>query len=277
MAVHNGIQYVGLPGATRSCQDAVMRLLQYGDRINRVWILTCSGDHCLILFDAFADPIAVKSGFASGYIGEGSHAFSYVLQLLDSHGAEIKEYDVAPALIERVDNSSLTVSDIRKLETAAPIRPTRWHDYVFEKHWEMEHSGTLWREFPQLIPFAIVDSRIMDLAMTFWEDPDNKLLTGYRRLEDIVRKRTGIDEHGAKLFSQAFQGATAKLGWKNIDSGQQTGRGSLFSSVYMAYRNPRAHREEVSDPNKQLAEFLMLNHLFCLEKDSVKRRVRARP
>jgi hypothetical protein len=271
MTVHNGIQYVGLPGASRSCQDAVMRLLQYGDRITRAWILSFSSDHCLLLFDRFDDPIAVKSGFASGYVGEGSHAFSCTLQLLDSHGAEIEEYDVTEDVIERVDNSSLTISDLHELEIASPIRPSKWHHYVFEKHWEMGGDGTLWREFPPVIPFTIIDSRIMDLAITFWDDPDNKLLTGYRRLEDIVRKRTGVDEHGVRLFSQAFQGSTSKLSWKDIDTGQHAGRASLFTSVFMAYRNPRAHQEVEPNSNNQLAEFLLLNHLFHLEQDSCER------
>lgn len=263
-----GIEYCGLPGISSECQDAVMRLLQYGDRITRVRILSGSGDHCLLLTVNVGDLIAVKSGFGSGYMGEGSHAFSYVLQLLDTHGAQIEEYEVTPDVIDRLDGSSLTMADIENLDAARPIRPTRWHDYVFEDHWERGHSGTLWLEFPPLVPFAIIDSRIIDLAISFWEGPDQKLLTGYRRLEDIVRKRTGIDEHGAKLFSQAFLGPTAKLSWKGLDTGQQTGRASLFTGAFMAYRNPRAHREVESDANNQLVEFLLLNHLYCLEKDS---------
>ncbi|MCI0557728.1 MAG: TIGR02391 family protein, partial [Nitrososphaera sp.] len=255
-----GIQYSGLPGISSECQHAVMRLLQYGDRITRVRILTCSGDHCLLLTVNVGDLIAIKSGFGSGYIGEGSHTFSYVLQLLEAHGAQIEEYEVSPDIIECLDNSSLTMSDIESLDAAIPIRPTRWHDYVFEKHWESEQTGTLWQRFPPLVPFAIIDSRIIDLAISFWEDPDERLLTGYRRLEDIVRKRTGIDEHGAKLFSQAFVGPTAKLGWKDADGGERTGRASLFTGAYMAYRNPRAHREVGDDANDQLAEFLLLNH-----------------
>lgn len=266
-----GIQYFGLPGVSSDCQDAVMRLLQYGDQITHAKILTCSHEHCLLLAVNVGDLIAVKSGFGSGYAGEGSHAFSYVLQLLDAHGAEIKEYDVAPEVIERLDSSSLTTSDIDNLEATAPVRPTRWHDYVFEEHWERERHGTLWREFPPLIPFALIDSRIIDLAISFWEGPDDRLLTGYRRLEDIVRKRTGVDEHGAKLFSQAFLGPTAKLIWQDVDGGEHTGRASLFTGVFMAYRNPRAHREVAGDPNDQLAEFLLLNQLYCLEKAASER------
>src|SRR4051812_7660644 len=111
-----GIQYSGLPGISSDCQDAVMRLLQYGDQITRARILSCSREHCLLLTINVGDLIAIKSGFGSGYLGEGSHAFSYVLQLLDSHDAQIEEYEVAPDVIERLDNSSLTISDIDNLD-----------------------------------------------------------------------------------------------------------------------------------------------------------------
>ncbi len=188
-----------------------------------------------------------------------------MLQLLDAHSASIDEYEVSPELIERLDASALTRTDIDKLASAAPVRPTRWHGYVFKEHWEDDRSGKLWGEFPPVVPFAIIDRRIADLALSFWDGPDDKLLTGYRRLEDIVRRRTGVDEHGAKLFSQAFAGRTARLGWKDSDVGEQAGRSSLFTGAYLAYRNPRAHRELGDQAREQLAEFLLLNHLYVLE------------
>ncbi len=253
---------------SQECQDAVMRLLQYGDSITHARILTFSNEHCLLLTVNVGDLLAVKSGFGSGYRGEGSRTFSYVLQLLEAHGAEIEEYKVDHDIIERLDMSALTVADIAKIDSDRPVRPSRWHDYIFEQHFEKENSGKLWQEFKPIIPFAIIDNRIFDLAIRFWNGPDDCLLTGYRRLEDIVRERTGLDEHGAKLFSQAFQVTAAKLIWKDLDSGEQDGRASLFTAAYKAYRNPRAHRELERHSNEQLAEFLLLNHLYLLEKES---------
>jgi hypothetical protein len=135
---------------------------------------------------------------------------------------------------------------------------------------QSEH-GTLWRNFPSVIPFAIIDSRITDLALRFYENPDKNLLTGYRRLEDIVRNRTGIDEHGVKLFSEAFHGDKAKLGWKGLGDNERIGRANLFTGAYMAYRNPRAHHELEHHAENQLMEFLLLNQLFVLEKNSIER------
>jgi hypothetical protein len=261
-----GIEYSGLPGTSKECQDAVMRLLQYGDRISRARILTNSNTHCLLLTVNVGDLIAIKTGFASGYGGEGPSTFSYVLQLLNAHGAEIEEYDVSEDLIERLDASSLLQSDIDKLDTAKPVRPSRWYDYVREDDWNHQRSGEIWREFDPVVPFAIIDNRIADLALSFWDGPSDRLLTGYRRLEDLIRKRTGLSEHGARLFSQAFQGSSAQLVWKGLDEGEQEGRALLFIAAYKAHRNPRAHRELKEYAGEQLTEFLVLNHLFLLEK-----------
>ncbi len=39
------------------------------------------------------------------------------------------------------------------------------------------------------------------------------------------------------------RGPGASLGWKDIDLSEQAGRVSLFTGVYLAYRNRRAHQE----------------------------------
>ena len=168
--------------------------------------------------------------------------------------------------MERLDNSFLTKDDIALLDKAAIRRAGSWRDYVHDKDSTMQGTDRMWREFPPVIPYAIVDGRIVDLALTFWDNPDDTLLKGYRRLEDIVRKRSKIDEHGSKLFSQAFRGS---LNWENLDEGEKNGRMNLFTSAYMAYRNPRAHRELEGNSHNQLREFLLLNLLYTLESDLV--------
>ena len=118
-----------------------------------------------------------------------------------------------------------------------------------------------------VIPLALVDPRIFDLALSFWTEPDAKLFAGYRRLEGIVRERTDIDEHGQRLFVKAFGGDDAPLYWKGVSGGEQDGRVGFFSAAFKAYRNPRAHRESDEGPKHLLDEFLVLNHLFRLDAD----------
>lgn len=263
-----GIAYCGIAGASRECVECIERLLQFGDELSRARILTNARDHCLILTVGVGDRIAVKSGFSSGYSGEGPRSFSRVLQLLDVHGAEIDEIEVDDGLVSRVDASALSVADIDRIDEAKPVRPGRWYEYVLESDYERTRDGALWSEFPHIVPFAIIENRIVDLAIGFWNEPDSRLLTGYRRLEDSIRERTGLASHGQALFAQAFRGKEAKLQWRGIDEGEKEGRVQLFVGAFMAYRNPRSHREPKHDATSQLMEFLLLNHLFILEGES---------
>lgn len=266
-----GIEYAGLPGITKPCQDAVLRLLQFGDKIQKVCILSCRGEHSLLITIFPGDLIAIKSGFGSGYSGEGSRRFSYVLALLNAFGLdiEIEEYEVKKDFMRRLDDSALTIEDINEIQASRPIRPVRFYnDYIWEKHYRAE-SDELWDEFPPVIPFSIVDSRIRDLATSFWEDPDQKLMIGYRRLEDILQNQTGIRENGSRLLKKVFWGDNPILSWENIDNGERAGRANLFVGAYLAYRNPRAHHEEKKhNTHEQLSEFLLLNHLYLLEKEA---------
>jgi len=263
-----GIEYGGIAGGSKDCQTAVERLIQFGEEITIARILTWSNQHCLLLTNTSGDSIAIKSGFTSGYSGEGPRRFSYVLQMLRTFGIAIEEYQVDKHLLTRLDTSALTLSDLDRLEKSPPIRPSRWGDYISERHFKCGREGVLLRELPPIVPLASIDPRIVDLAITFWENPDERLLTAYRRLEDAVRKRTGTIEHGSKLFSKVFNGSNPSLTWENIDEGEKQGRVCLFTGAYMAHRNPRAHRELRSERSLQLSEFLVLNHLYLLEAQS---------
>jgi Protein of unknown function (Hypoth_ymh) len=261
-----GIEYAGIAGASRECQNAVMRLLQFGDEITHARILSNSKFHCLLLTINTGDLVAIKSGFSSGYGGEGPRRFSYTIQLLDTYGAELEEYAVDEAFIERLDQSALTVSDLEILKLAKPTRPSRLYEYIQERHFEDALNGRSLDEFPPVVPLSIIDPRIVDLAISFWKSPDDRLLKGYRRLEDIIRQRAGITDHGQKVFSQAFSAQTPRLFWRDIDDGEKQGRINLFTGAYMAHRNPRSHRELEISAQKQLSEFLLLNHLYLLER-----------
>lgn len=269
--VPHDIQYVGLPGISADCRDAVLRIIQFGDRVEVVRILTSNSSHCLILTINGCHTIAVKSGFGSGYSGEGSKTFSFILSLLETHGAEIEEYQVKASLLERLDRSALEPSDCSLLNSAKPVSPVRWQVYVLERHAHASAMGELWEKFPPVIPFSIIDGRLTDLALRLPNAPDEVLITGYRRLEDIVRARCNVDEHGAKLFGEAFNPTKGPLVWKDVEQSEQVGRMSLFTGAYMAFRNPRAHKERDESTGELLSEFLMLNMLFRLEKTAVAR------
>jgi uncharacterized protein (TIGR02391 family) len=267
------IEYHGQSGITRDCLDAIIRLIHFGDRIRKVKLLTFDGRHCFLLYLDYENCIAIKCGFGSGYLGEGSRGLSTALQLLKRHGAEIEEHKVESHVIKSIDGSCLLDKDLKQIEASRPIRPQRWHDYVYE----IDGSSLcvdekLQAEFPTVLSFGLVDSRLVDLALLFEDNVDHAIFTAYKRLEDCVREKTGLhSENGQKLFSKAFQIENSKLYWKNIDPPEQNGRASLFIGAYMAFRNRRAHRESTTELRKAVQEFLLINILFSLESESVER------
>jgi uncharacterized protein Ymh len=268
-----GLEYHGVAGSSEDCQQAVMRLLQFGTPLARARIISSGNTHCLLLTNAIGGHVAVKSGFTSGYGGRGPTCFSVTLQFLHSHGVEIDELVADASLLDRLDHSALTIADVENITTAHAVRPGRWFEYILDRHEEQGRNGTLWQEFPPVVPFSIIDHRIMDLARNFWEDPDSNLLRGYRRLEDLVRERTDLNESSTKLFSRVFIGKDAVLTWTVADESERIGRANLFVGTFMAYRNPRAHQE--NPKTELLAEFLLLNHLYQLEREAVNAEPRA--
>jgi hypothetical protein len=268
-----GIQYAGEPETTSSCVIAVARLIHFGDTIQEASLLTYKNQHCFLLYTNYDELIAVKSGFSSGYPGEGPRGLSTAIELLERHGTNIEEMEVPKELIQRIDLSSLLQSDIETLSCQHPVRPSRLYKYrlaiddpTIKKH------NNLNLNFPATIPFGLIDSRIMDLALQFDKNHDNAITSCYRRMEDIVRKRTALDsEHGAKLFSNAFEKENSVLTWDNLDPAEAKGRAKLFTATYMGFRNRRAHKEITISDRDALREFLLINQLFILESQSVKR------
>ncbi|HAT41054.1 MAG TPA: TIGR02391 family protein [Rheinheimera sp.] len=273
-----GIEYFGTAGITARCLTALTMVIQAGgDIITRAFLLSdvdsCSncGTHCLLLWPETSDPIVIKSGFTSGYGGEGPRGLSSALQILSRHNIDIEEYAVDADFIQRVDSSCLTLADVQLFETLQPVRPTRYYDYILLREDERGsyNDNVVKALFAKNIPYSLIDNRIMDLAIDFFDNPDANLMTGYRRLEDLIRKRTGMEgESGSKLFSQAFLNNDAPLYWPELPDAETRGRATLFSSVYMAYRNSRAHKENQTSIDDAIREFLLINQLFILESQA---------
>lgn len=268
-----GIQYLGDRGITQICKDAVIQLIHAGEKIQEVKILTFeeaySKAHALLLTLEYDIQIVIKGGFASGYNGEGPKGYAFVLNLLRNYTDNINEYIVSKSIFESISNSSLTVKDLEYINSIKPVHPARWYDSAYT-HKEREHN--IFSEFPLTISMALLDARLIELALDFNENPDNAIMSAYRKVESIVRERTGLDhESSTKLFAKAFQGDDSILYWGNLDSGESKGRASLFASVFMAYRNNRAHQEPRHNLNEDIREFMLINQLFILESEAVVR------
>ena len=275
------IEYHGCSGDTASCLKAISRLIQFGHRIHTAHLLSNiesklgSGQHCYLFNIDYGNRIAVKSGFSSGYSGQGPSGLSKSLQMLIRHHVEIEEYEVDEDFIYRLDQSCLLISDLDSFESMRPVRPKRYYDYILlEGGDKIFDNNKIQSLFPEVVPYSVLDHRIIDLAIKFVDEPDQTLMTAYRRMEDVIRKRSNFaDSSGSKLFSSAFQGNDSVLHWPEIPEAEAKGRVALFTGAYMAYRNRRAHKETEDDLKSTLREFLLINHLFILESEAKEQKI----
>lgn len=268
-----GIQYLGDSGVTQICKEAVIQLIHAGEDIKDVKILNFeeaySHAHALLLTLRYDIQVIVKGGFASGYNGEAPKGYAFVLNLLRNYTDSINEYIISESIFERISNSSLTVKDLEYINSIKPVRLARWYDsaYLYK---EREHN--IFSEFPLTIPMALLDPRLIELALDFDKNPDNAIMGAYRKLESVVRERTGLhNESSTRLLKKAFQGDNSILYWENLNSGESIGRASLFSDIFMAYRNNRAHQEPRHNLGDDIREFMLINQLFVLESEAVVR------
>lgn len=266
-----GIQYVGLQGVSRACQRAIQRLVLAGDRIERATLLTAGQSHAFLLSIEPLECIAVKSGFSSGYAGEGPRTLSEVLGLLETFGAELEEVEVSEALMLRLDQSALTKRDLDGIERASPVRPMRWHQYMLPSSGHEPIDTFQTASLPAVMPWSLIDERLVKIALGFEANPDHALLLGFRQLEDIVRSRLGQEVAEGRVMVAAFAGDRSKLTWDKLSGGEHSARGQLFTGAYGAFRNPRAHRLIANDTGLALREFLLLNLLYTLESSAVER------
>ncbi|MDH2593267.1 TIGR02391 family protein [Acinetobacter nosocomialis] len=265
------VEYWGNQGITQTCLMSLCNLIQTHSDLTYALLLTNEQTHAFIIKDQNESFYVIRSGFTSGYIGEGPRGLATALTLLKRHEIETEEILVSSKILRKANNSTLNDSEIGLLFKQEIIRPIRLHDYIYPFTKEVSETLKRKRYYPLELPYSILDDRIFDLALLFKHDPDSALLKAYKRLEDIVRDRTKLTEHSYKLFSQSFQGDNALLTWKVPDIGEIKGRANLFTGTYMAFRNARAHRESTENYVQMFREFLLVNELYLLESEAIER------
>jgi Protein of unknown function (Hypoth_ymh) len=275
-----GIEYHGSPGVTAHCLQAITRLLFAGEELERAWLLSAkfrdgTGVHCFVLHPLCGDLIGIKSGFASGYGGEGPKGLETALTIFRLYEIDVQEFEVAPAVIERLDNSCLLKTDIEGIQMSRAVHPTKTADYQSLRCLD-DPTYPIRQEhlYPPRVNLGSIDPRLVDLALELHLSPDSVISTTYRRLEDTVRNRTKLSgESGQRLMSKAFEGPDSLLHWNDDNAGEQAGKAGLFKSVFLAFRNPRAHKELARTERELLREFMLVNELFQLESKACRREI----
>lgn len=266
---YHQIQYLGDNGVTQDCIIALANLIQTHSELEFALLLSCDNYHGFVIQDHRENFYVIRSGFTSGYPGEGPKGLAKALVLLEKHQIEVEEINITSKLLNKLNQAILSDQDINTFFKTPAIRPLRLADYIYPFQEQLNKVRTLQSYYPLELPYAILDDRIFDLALLFKSDPDAALLKAYKRLEDIVRTRTGIKESNSKLFSQAFTLSTSPLTWNVPDKAEIVGRANLFIGTYQAFRNARAHRESIENKLQMYREFLLINELFILESEAI--------
>lgn len=199
----------------------------------------------------------------------GPKGLAKALAILRKHEIDIEEVLIPSKLLKKLNKSLLTDQDIDFIFQQKIIRPIRLHDYIYPFGGEVNQALKQKRYYLLELSYSIIDDRIFDLALLFKQDPDSALSKAYKRLEDIIRQRTNLNEASTRLFSQVFQGQNALLTWDVPDHSEIQGRIDLFKGTYMAFRNARAHREKKENLVHQYREFLLINELYLLEEEAI--------
>lgn len=266
-------QYHGSPRTTQSCLDALVRQITEPGHVGLAVLLTCDHDHAFYLETQDPTPVLIKSGFTSGYPGEGPAGLAIALHFLLRHRIEVEEVIITPAMMARLNSSKLTAGDVSKVRSDRRILPTRIYDYMndgLQGRGRGRPIDQMRRQNPLVVPWAVLDDRLVDFALEFHLEPDMTVLKAFRRLEALVKERCAMsaESHGVKVFQQAFRGAGAVLEWKGLPFAEVEGRAKLFEGAYSAFRNARAHRDEAVDKVRAYREFLLVNELFLLEAEA---------
>lgn len=263
--------YLGEAGVTETCLYSFCNLIQTNADLSYALLLTNDQSHALILKDQSDGYYIIRSGFTSGYPGEGPKGLAKALTILNKHQIDTEEVLVTSKLMSKLNNASLSDQEIDFIFREKIVCPIRLHDYIYPFENEVNQAFNLKRYYPLELPYSIIDDRIFDLALLFKQDPDSALTKAYKRLEDIVRERTSLNEHSTKLFSQAFNMSNAPLTWLVPDKSEVVGRANLFLGTYQAFRNARTHREKLEENLvHQYREFLLINELYLLEAEAIK-------
>lgn len=280
------IECRGQRGVTQPCLEAIASYLQERREKGIAILLSGPADkykcrsHAFLLTVNGTPELLVSDGFSSGYSGEGPRGLISAISLLETSGWEINEVRLGGELFERLCGGLVTWDGIERICKRRRRPLSHVFDYLPHESLDRDEMRRQWRDLPINIPLPLIDPRLLDIATRFWMDPDALLAKAYRRLEDVVRQRsglTGANDHGAKLFSRAFGHDKSPLVWR-VNDEESLCYATLFTATFMGFRNSRAHREPGFESEHGLVlELLQLNQLFVLEAQLVERQALPSP
>ncbi|MCG8511114.1 MAG: hypothetical protein MI741_17995 [Rhodospirillales bacterium] len=139
------IQYLGEFGVTRSCIQAVERLLYRSHEIEEVRLMSCDRRHAFLFTLVGGEFIVVRAGFTSDS-GEGSRGLRRALNLIHSVALDIEEYNLDRKLFDRLNGGRLSWTEFERIIQLRPVRPPQLYDYGLSYAQSSQMSGNLWND-----------------------------------------------------------------------------------------------------------------------------------
>lgn len=268
-------------GNTQDALDALTEVLQSDPPVVGCVFVTAGdregGQHLLVMItedEKFPRPVVIRSGFTSGYGGEGPVGTSLAITLLDDLNIRPLSVVVDSSLFERIDQGTATYEELRGLWDHSLAGWKRGKDvshYVLERDFDRSEKHQSWRRSvaPRLT-YSLVSPDLFDLIPQFERNPREALIAGFRRLESEIRaalQRVGVettDRAAVQLIRLAF-GKDGRLRWADVpaDSSEHLGRVEMLAGAFQALRNKRAHEEDdASDHVENIQDFYVLSRVY---------------
>ncbi|GAA5555663.1 hypothetical protein Asch01_00353 [Acinetobacter schindleri] len=266
------IQYLGTP-YTQDCIEAIGFLLQTQQYLEKVLLLSYEYQYAYVI-QTNRSTYAIRSGFSTDS-GEASKGLASSLQLFLKHNIDLEEVKISKKILKKLNQASLSDLDLDNILKAQCVRPIQRYEYIYSIYKTTDYQHYNDRYYPETLPFHLIDTRIFDLALKFHDDPNYSILTAYTRLEDIVKVK--INDHSLfsnNLLKTAFISDKQRksiYSWNTNNENVSNALGCLFTNVFTAYRNERAHSEVDKPYSQQIREFLLINELYLLESEAIKR------
>lgn len=126
-------------------------------------------------------------------------------------------------------------------------------------------------EFEQLLHPIIFEHAYQQFRNGHLRD---SVLNSLTAVFDLIRGRTGIDEDGARLISQAFSLDDPKLIMSELESesgrNDQKGFIQIFQGAYLGIRNPKAHSLQHDLTEEKAAQYLIFASLLARRIDEAR-------
>ncbi|MGE8542198.1 MAG: TIGR02391 family protein [Acinetobacter sp.] len=268
------IQYLGTP-YTQDCIEAIALVLQFEEQVEQALVLTNDHNHCFLI-KGYRTFYLIRHGFRSDYISEGYKGFVKALKLLQRHEVEIKELLITTKEFEIIRQNSLSDSNVESFLNSSYSRTNTIYDYISNLDFMLNEPLKINDYYPSELPLKLIDERIIDLAFKFKLDANASIMTAYTPLEDIIRKKINSQNFSSSLMEDAFCSDLKKkklspFKWEAENEEASNAIGRLFVNMFEAYRNQRAHSEAKKSLSQLQREFLLINELYLLEYESIKR------